>query len=192
MEDGPAPAEADREMQHLLGLFDGPAFMRRARGVKEALQWVLARAAATRDEWLMMVKLHLGTLFALAGDPRRLRPLLAGDDQVALLAQMHRDLAPVLRAPPEPTRSVRALRRCLRELVQSVERFNGRWRAHVEQIDVSAINEARTGYNRWYVLEKECAVRSPAIARQGFEPLPMCDAAELFAHLPLLPVPVLM
>src|SRR6476619_5245088 len=110
MEEGPGAVEADRELQHLLGLFDGPAFMRRARGVKEALEWVLARARAVRDEWLLMVKLHLGTLFALARNPERLRPLLAGDDQLAILEEMHRDLAPVLRVPPEPARSVRALR----------------------------------------------------------------------------------
>src|SRR5262245_48644310 len=120
LEEGLIPVEIDRETRYLLGLFDGPAYMRRARGVREALEWVLGKARATRDEWLMMVKLHLGTLFALAGDPGRLRPLLAGKDQVAVLEQMYRDLAPVLRAPPQPTASLRPMRRCLKELVPSI------------------------------------------------------------------------
>src|SRR5262249_22227546 len=143
------------------------------------------------DEWLLMVRLHLGTLFALLGDPERLRPLVADEAQVSLLKELHHNLDPVLRAPPEPAKSIRPLRRCLAELVPSIHRFNDRWRNYIEQIDVTAINEARIGYNRWYVLEKECAVRSPVIARQGFEPLAMCDAAELFTHLPLLPMPLL-
>ena len=57
------------------------------------------------------------------------------------------------------------------------------------QVDVAEVNRLRDGYNRWYVLEKECAVRSHAVARQGFVPLPPLTSAELAEHLPLLPVP---
>ena len=56
-------------------------------------------------------------------------------------------------------------------------------------MDLSAVNELRKGYNRYYVLEKECAVRSARIARQGFAPLPPLTTGDLVAQFPLLPVP---
>ena len=52
-----------------------------------------------------------------------------------------------------------------------------------------AVNDKRDGYNRYYVLEKACALRSDTLARLGFSPLPPMDLAELRAHLPPLPVP---
>ena len=85
----------------------------------------------------------------------------------------------------------KALRQALTELTESIERFNGRWREFLTQVDLTAVNEARDGYNRYYLLEKECALRSPNLARQGFRrlaPLTPADVAEL---LPLLPVPQL-
>jgi hypothetical protein len=39
------------------------------------------------------------------------------------------------------------------------------------------------------VLEKECAVRSARIARQGFVPLEPLTIDDVSAQLPLLPVP---
>lgn len=54
-----------------------------------------------------------------------------------------------------PTTSSRALRRALRELTESIERFNQRWQEFLQGVDVSHVNELRDGYNRWYVLEKE-------------------------------------
>jgi hypothetical protein len=56
-------------------------------------------------------------------------------------------------------------------------------------VDLTAVNELREGYNRYYVLEKECAVRSARIARQGFTPLPPLTHDELMSQFPLLPVP---
>ena len=55
--------------------------------------------------------------------------------------------------------------------------------------DFTALNELREGYNRFYVLEKECVVRSLALARVGFVPLPPMTLAELTRLLPPLYVP---
>jgi hypothetical protein len=184
-------SDADqREMNELLGLFDAPAYIRRARGVEQALDFVLLRGRQRRDEWLAMPRLRLGQLHALAGGWEAVRPLLADDEQVEVLERLREALSPRLRAPLGRTTSARVLRRALGELVASLERFNRRWREYLGKIDVALINELRDGYNRHYVVEKACALRSDLLARTGFAPLPPLTFEELERHLPLLPVPV--
>ncbi len=185
----PSSTPDDAELKELIGLFDAPAYVRRARGVEEALEYLLARARVQREEWLGMVRLRLGTLHALAGDWSAVRPYLADDEQVRVLQGLYESLAPRLRVPPEPTRSRRALRRALAELLASLERFNRRWAEHLGKIDLSPVNELREGYNRYYVIEKACAIRNDVLAKRGFEPLPPLDRAEVERRLPLLPVP---
>jgi hypothetical protein len=185
----PAVTPEGSELNELLSLYDVPAYVRRGRGVEEALAYLLGQARQIREEWLGMVRLRLGVLHALAGDWSAVRPWLAGDAEVAVLESLHATLSPRLRLPPARSRSRRALQRALRELLSSLERFNARWADYLPKIDVTVVNELREGYNRYYVLEKTCAVRSDILARRGFEPLQPLDVAELERHLPLLPVP---
>jgi hypothetical protein len=188
VEDMPIPAGEDRrEFLQMLGRFDGPAYVRRARGVQEALERLLERCRHQRNEWLMMVRLRVGELRALAGDWAALRPLLA-EGQDAVLERLHAELEPRLRVPVEQTSSRRLLRRAVRELNESIERFNRRWQKYLAEVDLTPLNELRDGYNRYYVLEKECALGSAAVARQGFRPLLPYTFAELHAEVPLLPV----
>jgi hypothetical protein len=182
------PAEGI-DMSVLAGLFDAPAYVRRARNVEGALEHVLGKARAVRAEWLAMARMRLGVLHALAGEWQALRPWLADEDQLPLLERLRAELSPKLRLPPERTRSPRALRRALRELIESLERFNARWLEHLGKIDVTVVNQLREGYNRYYLLEKSCAVRNEAVARAGFVPMAPLDLAELLQHLPPLPVP---
>jgi hypothetical protein len=182
-------ADEGIDMRLLGGLFDAPAYVRRARNVEQALQHLIARAMAVREEWLGMARLRLGVLRALAGEWSVLRPWLADDEQLRVLESLHEQLSPKLRLPPEPTRSPRKLRRALAELVESLRRFNARWADYLGKIDVAVVNELREGYNRYYLLEKACAVRNEAVVRAGFAPLPPLDLAELRRHLPELPVP---
>ncbi len=79
--------------------------------------------------------------------------------------------------------------RALRELNESLESFNRRWRAFLEGVNLAHVNELREGYNRYYVLEKECALRSPFLARQGFVRMPPATVADIAALLPPLPIP---
>jgi hypothetical protein len=184
---GPRPEGG--ELNELMGLFDAPAYIRRARAVDDALAYLLGKARQVREEWLGMARLRLGVLHALAGDWSAVRPWLADDDQVQVLESLRVMLAPRLRLPPEPTRSPRALRHALKELLASLERFNVRWAEYLPKVDVTHVNELREGYNRHYVLEKSCALRSDRLAKLGFEPRAPLDLAELQRHLPLLPVP---
>lgn len=68
-------------------------------------------------------------------------------------------------------------------------RFNTAWGQFLRELDLTAVNALRDSYNCYYVLEKEIALRSTALARRGFQPLPTLTTADLEAALPMLPVP---
>jgi hypothetical protein len=179
----------EQVLQELMARFDAPAYVQRARQVEEAFARVVERCRHQREEWLALVRVRLSQLRALAGHWDRLGALLATDDQVELLKGLCDTLRPQLRLPVEPTSSQRQLRRALAELTESLERFNRRWLEFLREVDLSWVNELRDGYNRYYVLEKECAVRSARIAQQGFKRLKPVTPDDLEALLPPLPVP---
>ena len=191
MDDIPiAGGDEDRKLfQQLVAHYDAPAYVRRGRRVQEAFDQLLGRCRQQRDEWLGLVRLPLATLLGLAGDPDRLRPLLQDDGQIELLRRLEAELAPKLLIPVRPTSSLRALRRALRELAESLEHFNRRWRKFLAAVDLTEVNTLREGYNRYYLLEKECAMRSPRLARQGFRKLEPLTVEELIDRFPALPVP---
>ena len=175
-------------LKYLMSQYGGPAFMRRANQVQEALDQLVNQCRRERDEMLKMVKIHLGALHGLAGDWNALRGCLE-EDELRRVQEMHADLAPQPRLPITATTSARVLRRALRELIESIEWFNRRWQQHLAEVDLGGVNEVRDEYNRYYVLEKECLVRSPRLARQGFRPLEPLTLNELTQLLPPLPVP---
>jgi hypothetical protein len=183
--------DARNDFNRFVAHFDGPAYIRRARQVQDAFDALVGRCRRQRDEWLEMVRLRLGRLRGLAGDWPALAPLLTDAGQVQMLRTLHQDLKPHLRLPVAATSSERMLRRALGELCASIERFNHRWKEFLRKVDFTAVNQLRADYNRYYVLEKECAVRNPRLARQGFRPLVPATVAELAAAVPPLPVPQL-
>ena len=185
----PSRDEAIEAARQFQAQYDAPAYVRRARGVEQALEQLLGQCRQQREQWLPMVRVRLGRLRALAGDWSALHVLLADAEQVCALEEMHAGLSPRLRQQIEPTSSRRALRLALRELCDSIERFNQRWDAFLHTVELAPLNHLREEYNRYYVLEKECAVRSPRLAQLGFLPLAPLTVEELRALLPLLPVP---
>jgi hypothetical protein len=191
MNPGPMPGrdEHDRFFDQVVSHFDAPAYVRRGRQVQDAFEDLVDRCAAQRREWLAMPTLRLGRLFALAGDVNRLIPLLANTDQVTVLFSLQAELRPQLRVAVGPARLERSMRSALRDLCESLDRFNRRWLDYLGKVDLRLVNELRDGYNRYYVLEKECAMRSPVLARMGFRPLDPLTYDDLLARLPPLPVP---
>jgi hypothetical protein len=181
--------ESRNPLKLVMAQYGGPAFMQRANQVQEALDQLVHKCRQRREELLKMVKIHLGTLRALAGDWSALRPLLKDEEQLRLVQNLHAVLEPRLRVAIAPTTSARALRRALRELIESLKRFNQQWQNYLQEVDLSHVNEVRDGYNRYYVLEKECLVRSPRLARLGFHRLEPLTLSELSELLPPLPVP---
>jgi hypothetical protein len=183
-----AGADERRLANSLLGRFGAPAYVRRARQVEDAYADLLAACRRQRDEWLEPVRWLLGELRDAAGSWPALRPVLADDDQVRALEELA-TLANLPDRPPSPPGPRWRQRRRLAELGQGLERFNRRWQQYLDRVDLSAVNAVRDGYNRFYVLEKECAVRSAVVARQGFRPLEPLTPADLATALPPLPVP---
>ncbi len=181
--------DEQRVFNQLTGMHGGPAYVRRGLLVQETLERLLTHCRAQRDEWLRLLRFTLGTLQGLAGQWTALRPWLADDSQLPIFDALLAELRPQLKEAVTPTSSARQLRRLLLELVEGIAFFNARWEKFLDEANLLPVNEARDGYNRYYVLEKECAVRSPRIARQGFAPLPPLTRADLAAMLPLLPVP---
>jgi hypothetical protein len=185
----PRRDEAREAFNELLAQYDGPAYLRRARRVQGSHDALLDLCRRQREEWLAMARVHLGLVRGLAGDWPALADHLADHEESRLLHELWALLQPRLRVPVEPTRSARVLRQALRELIESLARFNRRWVEYVRGLDLTDVNAERADYNRYYLLEKECAVRSPHIARQGYRALDPVTADDLLAALPPLPVP---
>jgi hypothetical protein len=183
------PDSGQREFQEFLARYDVPAYVRRARRVEDAWHDTLRQCQTQRNKWLLMPRILLGQLHGLSEGWAALCPWLAGEAQTDVLEQLHRELAPKPRLPTAPTSSARALRAALLETLSSVERFNVRWRAYLPGVDLTRANEARENYNRYYLIEKECAMRSSRLARVGYRRLEMLTADDLLRALPLLPVP---
>jgi hypothetical protein len=172
-----------------LAHYDVPAYVRRALQVEEAFEQLLAQCRKQREEMLSMVRTRIGVLKALAKDWGQFQPWLKDDKQVAVLLDLHTLLQPQQRFRPTQGFSWRTAPRALRELCDSIHHFNRRWEAFLQTVDLTKINDLRAGYNRYYLVEKECALRSVRLARQGFRPLEPLTVDELAALLPSLPVP---
>jgi hypothetical protein len=182
----------DREQksfQYVMALHGAPAFLRRAHQVQMAWDALLEQCRRQREQWLGSVRSRLAVLHALAGEWTDLQRVLANPADADLLAALQRDLQPQLRQPCARMASAQALRTALAELVESLQLFNERWHHHLAKLDLSEINRLREDYNRFYVLEKECAVRSPVIARQGFQRLAPATREDVAASFPALAVP---
>jgi hypothetical protein len=89
----------------------------------------------------------------------------------------------------ETMKSGRGKRTALRQLRASVARFNRRWATFVDRFDLAEVNRLREGYNRYYVLEKECAVGSLRLVGTTFRRLEPMTRDELHRLFPPLPMP---
>jgi hypothetical protein len=185
----PSHNDERKIFQQFLGHHGGPAFARRARNVQAAYDAIVELCRRQRDELLAFVRLRLGTLFALAGSSSALEAILESPDQVRNLDALHADLQPQLRLPVQPTTSGRVLRAALAELRETIGRFNQRWLAFVQHLDLRELNALRDGYNRFYLMEKECALGSARVARQGFRKLDSLGPDDFLKLLPVLPLP---
>lgn len=78
----------------------------------------------------------------------------------------------------------------LRQFLDSAERYNRNWCSYIDGLDLELVNKPRRDFNKFYVLEKECAFGSARVA-DGFEPLGMIDSSFLYGRFPLLMLPKL-
>ncbi len=176
----------ETELKELLGLFDAPAFARRGMDVEHALARLDARCRRERQVMLEMVRLRLKQWAGVASGPETAGEVFAGPiDGLWNLADAPAPAWCDRAAPP------RKLRSAARELVASVERFNRRWVRFLDGLNYEPINALVERYNRYYLLEKECTLRSARLAARHFEPKPHVSGETLRERHPALPVPEL-
>jgi hypothetical protein len=179
-----------RLFNQILAHYGAPAYIRRARQVEDAFDQLVNQCARQRREWLKTARSRLSVACSMTNDNNELLPLLADASQLLTIAHLCAQLDVVsIRREGHP--SVRSLRRQLQELRMSIVRFNQRWLAYLEGLDLTGINQLRDAYNRYHLLEKECAMRSARLARQYYRPLDPVTAERLLVVFPLLPVPEL-
>jgi hypothetical protein len=138
-----------------------------------------------RDKELAAVREALVTVLRRAGSVDA--AALQVTDPAAL-AHLVTEAKPLTGPSGQPS-GVWWIRWALDSLGDAVVRFNFLWAGLLQDIDLTHLNALRDGYNRYYVIEKECVVRSRDIALAGFKPLPPLTPADLAREFPPLPVP---
>ena len=185
-EDSSPLGGVEAEIRELLGLFDVPAFARRGQDVEHSRFRLRHRLEQVRSGMLDMVRLRLKQWAAACPGPDlALTIFRARIDDLWLLARVP--------APPwaRSAESPRRLRVIGRDLITSVERFNRRWNTHLSGIDLEPLNGQIRNYNKYYVLEKECVLKSTRLAARNFVPKVAVTMDDLRAEHPTLPVPEL-
>lgn len=180
---------ADTE-ELLLAGYGVPAYIRRARNLELAEQELDARVQRLWFDRVRPVARQVRSLLALVSDDRALWELLdhgrryPAFREVEALVSRHPDYARfgADRSLFGPTRAAR-----VRELCRLIREFNDTWAAAVEGIDLGPVNGLIAEYNRWFPLERECAMRHAFQFRDDFQPRPRIEPAELAIRQPLLP-----
>jgi hypothetical protein len=186
-DEGASPlGDVEAGIKEMLGLFDVPAFARRGMELEGAIARLDERCRRERHARLDMVRMRLRQWAACASGPATADGVFAGPID---------GLWPLADAPPPAwagrDASRRRLRAVGRDLVASVERFNGRWSSFLDGLDLGPIGAMVERYNRYYLLEKECLMRSARLAAQHFEPRGTVTIEALRDRHPTLPVPEL-
>ncbi|OYW19402.1 MAG: hypothetical protein B7Z55_08895 [Planctomycetales bacterium 12-60-4] len=174
--------------QSMIAAYDVPAFMRRAKRVESAWEQCLVRCRERYLVALEMPRLRLGIVLAIAGSWTRVADHLAIPDQAEVLIELHRQWRPLLRRPVTATSRELVVHQALQCVKQSFETFNRRWERYIDGLDFTELNRLRQDYNRYYMLEKECAIASRLVAERGFQQLSPATTADVRALLPCLPV----
>jgi len=173
--------------KRLLGLYDVPAYVRRGLQVTDAISRFTKRCQQQREELLDGVRMRLRAWNAAA----KRSPATADkwyQPNQAMILHLNEMLLTEVDRPAgwaTPPRAAAAWR----DLVSSIARFNDRWRKFAATVDAAAVNRLIDGYNRYYLFEKECVIRSPALASRNFQPLAPITPDWILEQFPLLPTP---
>ena len=181
----------DESLGRVLGFYDTPAYVRRGLQLSQARERVFRRCEAQREERLRWVRMHLKLLRQQIANWSELRNYLASDDYCLILADLGSWILQDLPTPLRQVGSTWGLRSRLQSLIESITRFNRRWVHFLQKLDLGEVNAQVAAYNRYYLLEKECAMRSPRLAAKGFVPACELTREELGRRFPLLPMPML-
>ena len=178
--------EEQQTFQQIAGVFDEPAFIRRARQTENAWTFLLQRAKREYLERLKMPLMRLARLEMLSSNFQLIGNALA-PEAVTILADVFQTHTPRLKRQLKATACQSELDKEVRLLVESFRRFNSKWESFIQKLDYERVNILRDGYNKYYVLEKECALQSFRTAYDSFRPLPPVSEREVLQRFPLLP-----
>jgi hypothetical protein len=188
MERSPPTLNADfeTELKEMMGLFDVPAFARRGQHLEITLRNLHDRCRRARGQLLDMVQLRL----------RQWSRAVTGPDEWSTVFTCPIEPLWPLAAAERPTwaefpASIRRQRIIAGDLIAAVLRFNRRWPRFLEQLNLDPANTVIDQYNRYYVLEKECAMGSARLAARHFQPVHLITTSRLLDDHPPLPVPEL-
>ena len=177
----PELAVSDPEMRQLLGMYGVPAFARRGQELEFALDHLRNGLVREREARLDMVRLRLRQWCEVATSPDDGSDLR---NVPALIEALHLSKPPAWASSPAPRRRRLAV---ARDMLASIERFNRRWTAFLDGLNLDPINTMIDHYNRYYLLEKECAFASSRAASRNFRPIRPRTVEGLRAEHPPLP-----
>jgi hypothetical protein len=168
--------------------FDTPAYVRRGLAVEEMWLSLQGKLQHTWTEWSGPMGMLCSQLRHQADGLEKFRPWLGSDEDLARLLELDRRLNFRLKYPPGKSLWLWPLKGSLKRLRQMGLHLNEAWAKHLATLDLGPLNRARELYNRWYILEKECAMRSARLAAGGFEMLPMATVKDLEQQHAALPI----
>jgi hypothetical protein len=179
-------ADIETEVKEMMGLFDVPAFVRRGHDLEITQRRLHERCRKARVGLLDMVQLRLRQWSRVVTGPNAWPGIFTRS--IEPLWPLAEAESPKWAEFPAPIRRQRVI---AHDLIAAVLRFNRRWEQYVEQLNLEPVNTVIDGYNRYYVLEKECVMGSARLAARNFQKKPLLTTAILFVDHPLLPVPEL-
>lgn len=168
--------------------FDTPAYVRRGLTVETEWNTLADKLHRIWTEWTVPVGRLCAQLRHQADGWEAFGPWLASPEDLDLLRRLDQRLDFRLKYPPAKALWLWPLKGSLRRLARMAADLNEAWAKHLGTLDLEPVNRAREQYNRWYLLEKECAMRSTRLAAGGFEAFPRVEANDLINLFPPLPV----
>jgi hypothetical protein len=175
----------DQLTQRVLGLFDTPAYMRRALRVEDAVAALERRIEQQRWEWLEGVRRGLARWQGALERWPDASELLSGEMSDQLIRWS--ELAGRSDRPPAPELWPARPKRVLADLARTMQVFEERWERYLAVVDLDEVNRLIDDYNAKYLIEKECAFRSSRAAARGFRSMCRLDRAWLASRFPPLP-----
>jgi len=168
--------------------FDVPAYVRRALQLEEAQRDLERRLDRLWFDRLRPIACDVKNLIACFASAGELDEWLGESRRapwamVSAAAASHPDYEKLFvdRSLFAPSRHRR-----YRMLCERIRSFNEGWPSAVATIDLGPVNRQVEAFNRWYPLERECAMRHAWHALDDFRPRPLWRHCDLEASQPLL------
>jgi hypothetical protein len=172
----------------VLARSDTPAHVRRGLRLENAIETLYQGLAARRKEVGQGLALTVRLLVRELTGLEDLRSHLQSEEDLQIVRQLVDEFSPDCRWSTKKAKDT-LVRWRVQELCDSIRRFNQRWARVVQNTDLSEINRLIESYNRYYLLEKECALRSPRLAARNFRPVPPITERTLLERYPLSRLP---